>query len=104
MFGFTKSQINYIDAEISDVYSKYNSDSSPILLSYEFSMSNKGTKYQRIVWNLPSALGWFGGFLYIILLMCTSLLNPFIKDQLVFKVAKDLQYKNSNTKKSASDV
>ena len=51
-------------------------------------MDSTGKKTKRVIYNWEDALGWIGGLLQIITIAQTIILKPFIKDAIVYQVAK----------------
>jgi len=49
-------------------------------------VSNRATLYEREVWNVEQALGWIGGMIGIFYVLVQSLLQPFIKNSVVYQV------------------
>ena len=57
-------------------------------MSFIFEVDSTGKKTKRVVYNWEDALGWIGGLLQIVTIAQTIILKPFIKDAIVYQVAK----------------
>ena len=73
IFGFdggVRDEVDFLDIELSKMYSRHIQDSSSEVFSMIIEVSNKGTLYEREVWNFEQACGWIGGligFIYVLI-------------------------------------
>ena len=89
ILGFFKNvhTKKYYDAEMTPFYRGSYEDSNN-LIDWYFEVDTIGHKTTRVVYNMEDALGWIGGLLQIIMIAQSILLGPFIKDALVYQIAK----------------
>ena len=57
-------------------------------MGWYFEVDTISYKTLRVIYNWEDALGWIGGLLQIVTIVQTLLLGPFIKDALVYQIAK----------------
>ena len=89
IFGFnanSKDEVEFLDIELSQPYSRYVPDSSDEIYSMIIDVNNRGVLYERSVWNFEEALGWIGGLIGLIYVFFSSAVSPFMRNSFVFKV------------------
>ena len=50
-------------------------------------VANRGTLYEREVWNFEQALGWIGGLIGLIYVSISFAIKPCVSHAMVFKVS-----------------
>ena len=81
-------RLEYFEAETTPIYQYGAPDESNSLMVIYFEVDTIGHKTSRVIYNWEDALGWIGGLLQIVTIAQTIFLGPFIKDALVYQIAK----------------